>query len=288
MGTTTASSVGYAIDADAGSTLGTRVREREEVRQLLVASEYGEPGNWKDIVQSRLHKLATRGEVALLLITKNPERSFDIVQKATEDGVPTQVHFTITGLGGTKYEPQIPSPQSATESALRWIQRGFIEPEAVTLRIDPIVPEFIHIQREVWPGLLDAFANTGVVDVRCSVVDYYPHVRERFRSLGMDVSVTFQTSRNTIVSCIDSLVHYSSQLRMKLHLCAEETPGLTRSGVDREGCASSISWTRLGVTDLKPLVRRQRPSCTCDLEKSDLLKGLRKGCPDGCVYCYWR
>lgn len=258
------------------------------MRQLVVASEYGEPSSYADTILARLS--THRKEIALLLITKRPLDSIDIPRYTLSHYIPTMCHFTITGLGGTKFEPHVPEPEEATKQALDVIEELCINPKSVTLRIDPIVPELIHIQRKSWPKLLEAFASVGVEDVRCSIVDYYPHVRKRFEDLGVEVSGGFQATEAQIFSCIDSLSYMSIQLNMKLHLCAEKItrPGSTEINVDTEGCASKEAWERLGVTDLKPSIRKQRASCTCNLNKEDVLRGLSKGCKQGCTYCYWR
>ena len=258
-------------------------------RQLLVASEYGEPANYVDTILSRLSQ--HRGPIALLLITKKPTDSMDIPRYSLSHYIPTMCHFTITGLGGTKVEPHIPTPKESTEQALSVIEELHINPGSVTLRIDPIVPELIHIQRESWPETLEAFASIGVRDVRCSIVDYYLHARERWEKLGIKVNPCFQASEAQIFSSIDSLSYLVIQFGMRLHLCAEKItrPEVTEENIDTEGCASAESWRRLGMDDFKPLVRRQREECTCNLRKKDLLAGLEKGCsPGGCAYCYWR
>lgn len=258
------------------------------MRQLVVASEYGEPSNYLDTILTRLSRY--KEEIALLLITKRPLGSMDILRYSLSHYIPTMSHFTITGLGGTKFEPHVPTSEEATKQALDVMEELHINPKSVTLRIDPIVPELIYTQRKSWPKLLDSFASVGVEDVRCSVMDYYPHVRKRFEALGIEVSNSFQATEDQVFHHIDSLLYMVIQLNMKLHLCAEKItrPGSTEVNVDTEGCASKEAWKRLGVTDLKPLIKKQRASCTCNLNKEDVLKGLDKGCKQGCTYCYWR
>ena len=261
------------------------------MRRLLVASEYGEPANYVDTILSRLSQ--HKGPIALLLITKRPLDSMDIPRYSLSHYTPTMCHFTITGLGGTKVEPHIPTPKESTEQALSVIEELHINPESVTLRIDPIIPELIDKQMDTIPRILEAFSKTGVKDCRISIVDYYPHAREKLGKLGIEHPYGFQADGSTKALIINQLFHLTCRFNMDLHLCAESIPenliSSTGIDIDTEGCASAESWRRLGISDLQSLIRKQRRECTCDLRKEDLLAGLEKGCsPDGCAYCYWR
>lgn len=261
------------------------------MRQLLVASEYGEPGDWAAYLVQTLHKWRKDDslDLGLLLITKNPGRSKPIMVAAQKLGIPSQVHFTITGLGNSKYEPQVPIYQEAVQSAKEWITSGLIPANAVTLRVDPIIPELLTQQKGTWPFILEKFAEVGVKHVRCSVIDYYPHVRQRFAVRGLGVSQLFQASSTVTEDCIGSLADLALQLSMQVHLCAEPIIWMKpRPNMDIEGCASSSSWSRLGLGNFYPLRRRQRTACTCDLDKLDLLSRQKKGCSINCAYCYWR
>lgn len=261
---------------------------------LLVASEYGEPSNHSSVISQRLFsEKSVRGrDVCLLLIAKNLPGCVQILDMADALKIPAQIHCTITGLGGTPAEPHIPLPDYVLEQSVKMIKERGIDPLFVTVRVDPLVPELLDRQMDVIPRVLETFAKAGVRDCRASVVDYYPHVRAKFDQVGMNHPVGFQPSTAVKELAINMLFHLTARFNMNLHLCAESIPqSLSNSigiDIDTEGCASRSSWERLGITGLKPLVRSQRRECTCDLYKEDLLKGLRKGCQPGCIYCYWR
>ena len=257
------------------------------MRQLVVASEYGEPSNHKEIVCQRLCDM--KRDVCLLLITKNLPNCEEILVVAGSKSIPYQIHCTITGLGGTTWEPQIPKPELMVESCLCFLEKYQIDPKCVTLRIDPIINEALGIQLAEAMLSMKAFSEAGVKDCRISIVDYYPHVRERFDKLGIGHPNGFQLQQDRKDELINYFLQQANRFNMNLHLCAEQIPAKPNySNIDTEGCASAASWKRLGITDLKPATRKQRAECTCDLSKQDLLSGLSKGCPDGCVYCYWR
>lgn len=260
------------------------------MKQLVVASEYGEPSNHQEVICQRLFnkKSTEKKDVCLLLITKNLPNCLKILGTADALHIPTQIHCTITGLGGTKLEPQVPTPNLMVEESIKMIEKYRINPEAVTIRIDPIVPEYLNLQMVEIPHILGPLASIGVKDCRISIVDYYPHVRERFDKLGIEHPNKFQEDKPTKDSIISKLACLTVQLDMRLHLCAESLPKKPEINIDTEGCASSESWKRLGIDSLRPITRGQRKECTCDLKKEDLLAGLEKGCKPGCAYCYWR
>lgn len=262
------------------------------MRQLLVASEYGEPANYQDIIVQRIRKYAGRSllqdEPCLLLISKSPLDCQRLVMTAQTLNIPTLYHFTITGLGGTKVEPHISPPGEVLKDSLELMRTMRLDPKTVTLRIDPLIPELVEEQMQWIPKLLEAFAFEGVRDCRISVMDYYPHVRARFGDIGIDMQHrSFQAGKDTIDALVLDVAQIAARFDVQVHLCAEK---LVRSypNVDTEGCASMNSWRRLGIGNLKLVVKKQRPACTCNLKKEDLLKGLNKGCRPGCVYCYWR
>lgn len=261
------------------------------MRQLLVASEYGEPANYQDIIIHRIQKAVSgmppQDMPCLLLISKNLSNCERVIMAAQTLGLPTQYHCTITGLGGTKVESQVPPPSEVLKDSLKLIKSMQLDPKTITLRIDPLVPELIEKQMQWIPKLLEAFAFEGVRNCRISVMDYYPHVRARFKEMGIEVQRSFQANGETVNALVLEVAQLAARFDIQIHLCAEK---LVRSypNVDTEGCASMRSWKRLGIDNLKTVVRKQRPECTCDLKKEDLLKGLSKGCTPGCTYCYWR
>ncbi len=261
------------------------------MRQLVVASEYGEPSRHQEIICSRLRQ---RKDACLLLITKELPLCEKIVSEARRYDIPIQIHCTITGLGGTSWEPHMHAPSLIVESCLRLLENYQIDPKAVTLRIDPIINEALGIQFSEAMITIKAFSEAGIKDCRVSVLDYYPHVRVRMSHYKFDVEPchTFQIPEPRKSELISFFYRECQRHGMRLHLCAERVPDCLLKEkdctADTEGCASKESWERLGITDLKPAVRRQRRDCTCNLSKIDLLQGLSKGCKGGCIYCYWR
>lgn len=264
------------------------------MRRLLVASEYGEPSLYQDTLVSRLRSTCRTRDVCLLLITKELPKCERLVETAQVLGVPMQIHCTMTGLGGTSWEPHMHAPSLIVDSCLQLMKEYELSPESVTLRIDPIVNEALGVQMGEATIFVKAFAEFGVRDCILSVLDYYPHVRARMSRYKFDVEPcrTFQIAKPRRDELISFFYHLCSGFGVRVHLCAEQIPTWMVEqrvkGIDVEGCASRASWERLGIDDLMSITRRQRGSCTCDLDKLDLLRGLNKGCEDGCMYCYWR
>jgi len=54
--------------------------------------------------------------------------------------IPKFIHFSITSLGGTKYEPGVMKMDDLLDRIQIFINEGTINPNLVTIRIDPIIP----------------------------------------------------------------------------------------------------------------------------------------------------
>ena len=74
---------------------------------------------------------------AAILITKNPVLLFNRV-KLLKDKPNIIVHCTITGNGGTEYEPNVPTWEESIEGLYSFIE--MFGKERTVLRIDPIIP----------------------------------------------------------------------------------------------------------------------------------------------------
>ncbi len=138
------------------------------MRQLLVASEYGEPSRHQEVTCQKLFTEASakKRNVCLLLITKNLPGCLKILDRADTLSIPTQIHCTITGLGNTSMEPHISFPDYVLEQSIKVIEKYKIDPKAVTIRIDPLVPESFNYQMNTIPRILGTFAGIGVRDCR--------------------------------------------------------------------------------------------------------------------------
>lgn len=90
------------------------------------------------------------------------------------------LHCTCTGYGGTIVEPNVPKPTEVYAGIKELISKGFPVSQIV-LRTDPIIPtdKGIKCVTDVWK----LFSDLGIKRCRFSIIDMYPHVKERFQEI---------------------------------------------------------------------------------------------------------
>ena len=257
--------------------------------KLLVASEYSDPSFHQSLIITRLQNI--RGSTTskpyppLLLITKNIEGCRDILLECRYLNQELLVHITVTGYGHTILEPNVKPWEEVVENTKILIHENLLNPEKLVLRVDPLIPRPTRLENTILPALIQEFSKLGIRRLRTSVIDYYPHVRERFGNAGLAFNPTFSVPYNIKLEALQRVSRIAESLNMQVEICAEGiSSDLIGNNVSIQGCASQKDW----IVSLDPVINPQRKLCTCDLAKEDLLKGLEKGCPHRCLYCYWR
>lgn len=185
-------------------------------------------------------------------------------------------HCTVTGYGGTKMEPNVPTPFEVYDGVSALIKKGF-PVKQIVLRTDPIIPTLKGIKRveKVW----ETFADLGIKRCRYSVLDMYPHVKERFiATYGTTPYDSFTAPTNMLEWVKSTVIAHNSMYEFES--CAENLP-------EQVGCISEKDFKTLGMTFASPIDGYQRKGCLCVAGKTELLNS-RKRCPSGCIYCYWK
>ena len=222
-----------------------------------------------------------------ILVTKNINSDF--IKKVLEHRSKLIVHVTCTGYGGTVLEPHVPTPRLQRCAATDMVLRGFPR-ERVVIRVDPIIPTEKGLERA-----LDTIMKEGFNRFRISVIDMYPHARDRFKNAGLPLpygETGFFPDKEQLAD-VDEMIREAREYwasfsrdpaRLRIESCAE--PGL-RETIPC-GCVSSFDLALLGLdTSDVDSVGPQRPKCMCYSGKTELLAHKQR-CPHGCLYCYWR
>lgn len=244
-------------------------------------TERGDAGlnlSWKDKLS------AVDGAI---LITKNVTDQFiKQVMEVTGTGYPLIIHATCTGWGGTEIEPNVPDYGHQLNQLKKLVRSGF-PLERCVLRIDPVFPTKRGLDRvcEVLNYAFDIHILPQA-RVRISVLDEYPHVKERFRKMGMRplYGDKFYPSRQMLMAVTQILSRYDIQF----HTCAE--PYLTdNTGLFvQSGCISNIDLRLMGLPEIQSGTNPQnRKGCNCLSCKTELLEN-KHPCEHGCKYCYWK
>lgn len=185
------------------------------------------------------------------------------------------LHCTCTGYGGTKMEQNVPTPPEVHDGVQHLIRQGF-PVEQIVLRTDPIIPTQKGINRvkRVW----DLFQDTKIKRCRYSVIDMYPHTKQRILDVYGTVPFnTFKAPKHMMDALKNEVENYG---KYEFESCAENLP-------KQVGCISKKDFDILNVPFKNPKGGFQRSGCLCAAGKTELLNN-KKRCPSGCLYCYWK
>lgn len=245
----------------------------------------------KTTIKDRIGNTFTANDIdALYIITKHdglPMRRILSIQK------PKIIHFSITTLGNTKYEPGVMKWQDMIERVGKFIKQG-LDPNMVTLRVDPIVPGVTKI-KDV-DALIKRASEFGIKNVRFSVMDYYRTTSIFMKNLGYDYEKHGYIKRSdgefythakpeVIKDISEKMLQIANKYGVKLFTCAE--PGVM-PGITKQGCLSVQQINNILGTHIedKGLANsKQRPLCSCYGGKVDVLRYDQR-CSSSCVYCY--
>ena len=274
---------------------------RDTHPRIAVASEKTDPAffakqledffSGKTTVQDYRGNTLTANDMdAMYIITKHdglPMRRILSIQK------PKIIHFSITTLGGTKWEPGVMKWQDMIERVGKFIKQG-LDPKMVTLRIDPIVPGVTKI-KDV-ESLIKRASELGIKNVKFSVMDYYRTTSIFMKNLGYDYEKNGyeklangefkpNASPEKIKGISENMLKIANKYGVKLSTCAE--PGVI-PGISKQGCLSVQQINNIlgtHIEDKAEANNRQRQLCTCYGGKVDILR-YNSNCASSCMYCY--
>lgn len=174
----------------------------DKAPRIAVASERTDPVffakkikdffDGKTSVQPRFGKPITAKDIdALYIITKHdglPLRDILSIK------IPKIIHFSITGLGGTKYEPGVMPYNELLDRIGDYIKQG-LDPSMVTVRIDPIVPGVTlekktngQSSESVVEDIIKRASSMGIKNIRFSIMDFYATTAQFTEAAGFDYS----------------------------------------------------------------------------------------------------
>lgn len=206
-----------------------------------------------------------------------------LIEKLVEHSDKIILHLTCTGLGNTKVEPFVPTLEQTYEKFKQLLNAGF-PVSHVVLRIDPIIPTDKGIataERVVQTFFKD---NLGIKRVRYSILDMYPHVKERFTDAGFPIPYdTFHAPLDIRLKVANMLNNYGVEYEFFTEACGEP-------GIVSVSCLSQKDIDILGLTDKITLIgnAEQRKHCNCPSNKKQILQQRPQRCSNKCVYCFWK
>lgn len=224
----------------------------------------------------------------LYIITKHDGEP---IRRLLETKIPKFIHFSITGLGGTKWEPGVMKPGDLLDRIEGLLKLG-LDPNDVTIRIDPIVPGVTKMT--MVRNIMKRASELGISRLRFSVMDAYTGKSEytdALKSLGYDFSpytyggkLNKHAAPSVLSRIVNHMVELGDEFGMRLESCAEQ--GISHPKISHEGCVSASAVERiLGIELGDAGSSRQRWGCSCFGGKVGALAYSDK-CPSSCAYCY--
>ena len=249
-----------------------------------------------------------------ILITKNVTDKF--IEEILKVKNKVILHATCTGYGGTVLEPNVPQYTVQLEQVKKLISLGFPENQVV-IRIDPIIPTYKGFGNVLKVVSYCKQHLPNVKRFRVSIIDNYNHIQERFKRNKLPILFEgkFQASKEEFESADSVLRQLKNNYGITFESCAE--PLLTET--EKVGCVSQKDLSIFGLKQDTNELKGQRKTCLCIAGKTEMLTHKRYGfcgkfklpdsmggscgvgnncktcehhnvygCPNACLYCYWK
>ncbi len=194
---------------------------------------------------------------------------------------PAIIQYTVTGLAGSVWEPEVPSFQVQYD-ALSEVA-SLLPPGAVRWRFDPILQTDDDLY-ERFEKILVMFRAAGIFpdSVVVSFPDYYRKVRERLQNNGLAFTEFSFAEKLAVLEKLHSVGGIKIQL-----CCEDELLAVKHDYLEKGCCVSAGQFKELYGIDVDS--RRdagQRAQCGCT--RSTDIGSYDQKCGHNCVYCYAR
>lgn len=217
-----------------------------------------------------------KGKYAIL-ITKNPLKLIEILSDKIDQTLYKNIilHCTITGMGDSFLEPNVPSFKDNIE-AYKSIKNKFkIFPFAkIVLRVDPIIPVEPALSKQL--EVIKILGKKEYFDeIRISFIDNYYHIREKVNLPWNDIHAPLEMRQ----SAYDEIKKLTD---LNIRICGEPDFECT-------GCVSvsDINAFHINLNSVNLYTKGQRQCCACVAAKKELLDN-KHPCEHNCAYCYWK
>ena len=222
--------------------------------------------------------------------------------------IPKFIHFSITSLGGTKYEPGVMKMDDLLDRIQDFINQGVLNPNLITIRIDPIIPGVT--KDEDIEHIIERAKSMGIKQFKFSIMDSYGYTsagrstnnRDRFiikkmKDLGYDWNtyygmkdgvVEFHAKQQYIEHYYKLIDNLAEKHNVWFNTCGENSHGIQdlKRIKFNMGCVNVNAMNAAaGTNDIADIQGNQRRDCSCYGLKSDALR-YGDNCQSSCIYCY--
>jgi hypothetical protein len=235
---------------------------------MIYITDLGDPVFFPEKVAQAVHS----GNPTIL-ITKDPEKLYLILMGLHPNKEKLLIQVTITGLGSTIWEPNVPSITSALEYVKELLDAGF----KVALRFDPIIPG-INSSDEYMRDYLEQVKDLPILGITTSVVDLYPHAKKRITEAGLELPFAgFESIGATAL--LQRFITLANRVGVLVRVCCEAGFEAARGGCDWPDTIADIK-------GLPPGCQRKNCGCPHYTQLITYADVHAHPCPHKCLYCY--
>ncbi len=197
--------------------------------------------------------------------------------------VPCIINFTVTGLAGTPWEPNVP-PHAEQAAALEKL-RKILPQGAIRWRFDPIIAT--EDWRERFTSVRECFEQAlGEIDhVTVSFPDPYKKAVQRVKNADLSWPGVSRDEARTALSWM--VEQFPAGPEPHVRLCCEPEL-LNIPGVGGARCIDSALFDHLYGTTLGNLDKDTGQRAACGCVQSTDIGSYDMPCRHGCLYCYAR
>ena len=221
---------------------------------------------------------------SLVLWTKDPRNmwQFRALNQKLQQYDQIYVHYTITGMGGTCFEPGIPKMVTGLENIGNLLDY-LKNPRLLHIRFDPIV----NVRMSEGDCYTNLFCFSPVAkvcrqyqlhEITISWMQLYDKVRRRLSQLGLEA---IELKKSEQAKQQDWIMEQARQYDIQLHGCCVET-------LPESSCIDGNLLNALHPNQEMTLIKKssgQRQRCGCNASW-DI--GWYEPCGGSCIYCYAR
>lgn len=195
--------------------------------------------------------------------------------------IPSIVQLTVTGLGGSEWEPNVPALEKVVHAASELAKQ--IPAEAIRWRFDPIIatPDVLERFLLVKDKLAEALGTINEVIV--SFPDPYKKAVQRIRASGLEWPEVPQQQKEDIIGAMAESFGVGASAPVKL-CCEPEL--LNLPGVGQAHCIDDTLFKKIYGLDFAELDKDPGQRVTCGCVKSTDIGSYDMACPHACRYCY--
>jgi DNA repair photolyase len=194
--------------------------------------------------------------------------------------------FTITGLGGTFIESQVPSPLM-TISQIENLIKIAGTPERISIRFDPIVywneKGTIKTNLYFFEDLAPLLKKFGIKKVRFSFAQWYEKCKKRAKKYNFQY---LDPSTEKKKEDAKYLAQIARTYDLELYACSQSF--LTEvEGIEASSCIDGNLLIKLHPKNYPVSIKKdksQRKECRCT--ESIEIGSYTQVCPHSCLYCY--